>query len=600
MLRHITIAKRILLYVFCVFGTIFVMAGLSFVMMNDVILSGTSLAKKELLDSQRARIKDVTHSAASGVAMLAAGLPEPEQLRIITDFVEKSRFEGDGSGYFYVYKGTVNVAHPVQKNLIGKDLGATEDKDGVRYVSKLNEAVGKGGGFVSFLFPKPGAGDVFKLGYAEAIPGTPFWIGTGVYIDNVDKAEEGLHSSMNSLLWSTLRKFGLILLAMLLFGGLPVSYLLVISIIRPLSRITKQARSVADGNLDEEISPTGKDEVASLEYALRDMINTLKNHILHAEEKSKHAEEAARNAEAALDKANFATEEAQSKSRAILAAAEKLESVGDVVSTASASLSSKIEESDKHAAVAAQRLTEAATAMNEMNATVQEVARNASEAQRISAETKQKAEAGEQVVEDSLRCIQSVHQVSLELKTDMGQLNEHARAINHIMSVISDIADQTNLLALNAAIEAARAGEAGRGFAVVADEVRKLAEKTMASTHEVGNAVAAIQESADKSSASVGKAVVQIEEATQLAMNSGHALEEIVAAAEATADQVRAIATASEEQSATSDEINQSIIECNEMSNQIAEAMADATTRVSELATQAQDLTTLVREMKVA
>ena len=117
--------------------------------------------------------------------------------------------------------------------------------------------------------------------------------------------------------------------------------------------------------------------------------------------------------------------------------------------------------------------------MNEMNATVQEVARNASAASAASAETRTNAEGGANIVEQALTSIGQVQTVSLALKDDMAQLNEHAKSITQIMNVISDIADQTNLLALNAAIEAARAGDAGRGFAVVADEVRKLAEKTM-------------------------------------------------------------------------------------------------------------------------
>ena len=166
------------------------------------------------------------------------------------------------------------------------------------------------------------------------------------------------------------------------------------------------------------------------------------------------------------------------------------------------------------------------------------------------------------------------------------------------MNVISDIADQTNLLALNAAIEAARAGEAGRGFAVVADEVRKLAEKTMASTNDVGNAISAIQGSAGQSVAAMDKALAEVEKAAELAKQSGEALQGIVTKVEESADQVSAIATASEQQSATSDEINQSIVSVNEMSSQTAQAMGEASRAVSELARQAERMSELISEMK--
>lgn len=148
--------------------------------------------------------------------------------------------------------------------------------------------------------------------------------------------------------------------------------------------------------------------------------------------------------------------------------------------------------------------------MNEMNSTVREVARNAGDTAQMSAETKQQAVNGANIVRQSLESTERVRKVSLELKEDMTELNRHAESISNIMNVISDIADQTNLLALNAAIEAARAGEAGRGFAVVADSVRQLAEKTMASTSEVGKVVTAIQESTTRSVRSVESAVEQI------------------------------------------------------------------------------------------
>ena len=282
----------------------------------------------------------------------------------------------------------------------------------------------------------------------------------------------------------------------------------------------------------------------------------------------------------------------------MLVAADKLEQVAHVVSTASTQLAAQIEQSDKGALDAANRLTDAATAMNEMNATVQSVARNASEASAASRDTRERAIAGAHIVEQSVYSIGQVHEVSRRLTENMGQLNDQAQAISKIMNVISDIADQTNLLALNAAIEAARAGDAGRGFAVVADEVRKLAEKTMASTHDVGNAITAIQESATKSLAAVESASEQVDQATQFASQSGQALGEIVTTVEATADQVNAIAAASEQQSAASEEINRSITSVNEVVQQTAQAMTDAARAVSDLARQAHSLTDLIADMK--
>ncbi|MBQ7585525.1 MAG: PAS domain-containing methyl-accepting chemotaxis protein, partial [Desulfovibrionaceae bacterium] len=186
----------------------------------------------------------------------------------------------------------------------------------------------------------------------------------------------------------------------------------------------------------------------------------------------------------------------------------------------------------------ADRLTETATAMNEMTATVGEVASNASDAAQLSINTRHKAEEGAKIVADAVSSITQVGEQSTKLKTVMEELLEHSKSIDAIMRVISDIADQTNLLALNAAIEAARAGEAGRGFAVVADEVRKLAEKTMASTADVGKAIRGIQASANMSAEQVDATVQLTEKATEYANQSGVALQEIVQLVDTTADQV--------------------------------------------------------------
>ncbi len=392
-----------------------------------------------------------------------------------------------------------------------------------------------------------------------------------------------------------------IMLLVVLVLGIIIAIIITRMIVKPLSTTQVFAQDVAAGHMDKELEVHTTDETGKLADALRAMVAALKKNIGEAQEKSVQAEKATEEAKAAMARAEEAARKAESAKReGMLAAANQLEGMVEIISSASTELSAQIEQSDRGASESAQRLQEAATAMNEMNATVQEVARNAGSASGASNDTKAKAEAGEHVVQQVVQSIGEVHEVSLQLKEDMAQLNERAQDINRIMGVISDIADQTNLLALNAAIEAARAGEAGRGFAVVADEVRKLAEKTMTSTLDVSNAIRAIQESTDKSMGAVDNAVQRISEATNLANQSGTALEEIVATVEATSDQVQAIAAASEEQSAASEEINRSIIEVNDMSRLTAEAMAEATQAVSDLANQAHKLTDLIQEMKNA
>ncbi len=389
---------------------------------------------------------------------------------------------------------------------------------------------------------------------------------------------------------------------LLALAGIVISVLLIFFLTRSVNRqlgkdpgeLNILARRVADGdyNVDDGKAKTGV--FASLVV----MVDALKQHIENARLESANAQEQSKKAMAAMEKAEAASAEARQKTQAMLQAAERLEGVAQVVSTASTQLSAQIEQSDRGTAETSQRLTEAATAMNEMNATVQEVARNAAQASTASAETRQKAQDGAAIVSRSLDSINHVHQSSLRLKEDMAQLGSHAQDISRIMGVISDIADQTNLLALNAAIEAARAGEAGRGFAVVADEVRKLAEKTMASTQDVGAVISAIQHSTATSMESVDKAVQEVDRAAEFANQSGTALEVIVSTVDATADQVNAIAAASEEQSAASEEINHTIIQINAMSLQTAQAMEEASKAVSDLAAQAHGLTSLVSDMK--
>ncbi len=243
------------------------------------------------------------------------------------------------------------------------------------------------------------------------------------------------------------------------------------------------------------------------------------------------------------------------------------------------------------AGVAAGRMAETATAMNEMNATVLEVAHNAEGAAKAATSVQGHAQEGAGIVLRTIQSMQSVQQQSSGLMGDMGGLDKQAKDIGAVLTLIRDIADQTNLLALNAAIEAARAGEAGRGFAVVADEVRKLAEKTMSATQEVETAIAAIQDGTGKSTTTVDNTVSAIDEVSRMAEESGQSLEQISALAGDSSSRVSAIAAAATEQSAASEEINRHIAEVNSLSAHIAEAMDMAARQVNDMAGQVSVVT---------
>ena len=369
------------------------------------------------------------------------------------------------------------------------------------------------------------------------------------------------------------------------------------SIAGPLRRLVLYAREVAGGNLREP-RIVQKDEVGQLNAALGVMVGTLKHKIEEAREQTDMALAKSREAEEALSSAEVAAQETAAKNDMILGACQRIEDVVSNANRASGELSAGILQSKKGAEVQARKISETASAMEQMSAVVIEVSRNATSAAELSAGARQKAEEGADVVLEVTRSIRSVQEQSRRLKEDMQTLGQHAQAVNRIMSVISDIADQTNLLALNAAFEAARAGESGRGFAVVADEVRKLAEKTMASTTDVDNAVRAIQQSADKNMRQVDEAVQTIEQATELTGRSGEALREIVSIVDGAATQVRAIATASEEQAVSSREMADAINEVDTVAGQTAQAMNNAARSVADLAGQTRTLHALVTEMR--
>jgi len=279
--------------------------------------------------------------------------------------------------------------------------------------------------------------------------------------------------------------------------------------------------------------------------------------------------------------------------QSMLEASATLREVSDSITAFAASLGTDAKKVSSGAEVQRGRVESAAAAVEEMNATNAEVARSASQASQIAERTRGMAGQGAGVVAESVNAIAELSGVMSGLHGDMADLGGKAASIGQVMTVISDIADQTNLLALNAAIEAARAGDAGRGFAVVADEVRKLAEKTMTATKEVEGVIRGIQDGTQKSLASMDQAARAVARATDLSGRSGGMLREILDLANGTSDQMQAIAAASSQQSAASEDVARNMETLARFSADTARDMTGAMESIHRLDGQIQELVKL-------
>ena len=369
------------------------------------------------------------------------------------------------------------------------------------------------------------------------------------------------------------------------------------NVISPIENLRDFAVDVQKGRANDECSGLYMYELEELKVAVCAMVASLEEANKRAESLSEEAQSKTAEIEAALQTSRDKEEQTQKLIASMRKAADKAGNSSERIFSDISDLSERIEKVGEGVEVQRDRMTETATAMEEMNSTVAEVARNASLAAGNADQSKENASTGARGVNDAVEAIKKVENEVLSLKQTMSQLGERAENIDRVINVINDIADQTNLLALNAAIEAARAGEAGRGFAVVADEVRKLAEKTMEATKEVGDAITDIQEHAKTNVDSVERAAADIVSGTEIAVESGSYMQEIVTIIESTSEQVDSIATASEEQSATSEEINRAVSDVTQVAQETAAEMDEARQILIEVSSLVQELDGLIHGM---
>ncbi|WP_373365875.1 methyl-accepting chemotaxis protein [Pseudomonas syringae] len=237
--------------------------------------------------------------------------------------------------------------------------------------------------------------------------------------------------------------------------------------------------------------------------------------------------------------------------------------------------------------------------MNEMAATVQEVARNAQEASQAAAQADQQARSGDEVVGQAIIQIEQLAREVLNSTQSMSALKQESNKIVGVLDVIKSVSQQTNLLALNAAIEAARAGEAGRGFAVVADEVRGLAQRTQKSTEEIEELIAALQTGTQQVATTLDNSRTLTDNTVELSRRAGGALEQITRTVATIQHMNEQIATASEEQSVVAEQINRNVISVRDISEQTAAASEQTAASSIELARLGTHLQTLVGKFRV-
>nr|WP_321513312.1 methyl-accepting chemotaxis protein [uncultured Pseudodesulfovibrio sp.] len=369
------------------------------------------------------------------------------------------------------------------------------------------------------------------------------------------------------------------------------------ALLRPLNALREYAGKVSEGDLSAIPQGVFKGELKQVQEAIELMVHNLAGKMQEAKAASELAQSRAAEAEVAVVRAErerqARTDAARAQREGMLQAAGMLESIVSGMKDASGVVNSESDRILEGANSLSRRVERTAVSMEQLSGSINEVAGNAEKASKAAAIAQNRAREGAGVVRKTVNSIGDVHHITEQLKIKVSSLGSKADSIDKVMTVISDIADQTNLLALNAAIEAARAGEAGRGFAVVADEVRKLAEKTMDATREVGVSITDIQTDVRENIRGMDMAADKVDLANALAGESGDALNEIMEFFESMTRQVEAIAAASSQQSVAGEEINRAVSEVDAVSSETALAVNGTGSAIFALTNQIETLSKL-------
>jgi len=504
-------------------------------------------SKKDALKSY----VDIALTAIKPLLEKATDENDLETQTIVKDTLRSISFGDSSDGYLfaYSYDGT-NMVHGAKPSLEGKNLLHLTDPNGYPILKGMIEEAKKGGGYVTYIWNKPSKNaDVEKLGYASTVPVYNWMIGTGFYTDDIDEEVAKVQQKLDETITNTMIVIaalgcGLTLLAIF------ISLVVANRVTRPLKETAEALIDISagEGDLTRRLVVHAKDEVGMVSQGFNDFASKIQTLV--------------------IDLKTGVTE----------------------LSNSIQHMNSVVTDSNRNVDQQRHETSQAAAAIHEMAAAAQEVAGNASNAASAAHAADQEAINGQQTVESTILAITNLSDEINRASTVINSLGTDANKIGNVVDVIKEIAGQTNLLALNAAIEAARAGEYGRGFSVVADEVRTLANRTQQSTDEIQSMIERLQSGANQAVAVIESSRGQGHETVSRAASASESLKTITSSVSTITEMNTQIASAAEEQTAVAEEISQSI-------QQVADIAELSAARSSELSTTSQELSALEQRL---